>query len=76
MIKQKLTALALILPLTAVALSGFADEEEPKQDESNKSERVLNLQSLLAKNEDSNTAEESSEDEKPSTEQNRCFERV
>ncbi|WP_252180473.1 hypothetical protein [Endozoicomonas sp. 4G] len=53
MIKQKLTALALTLPLTALSLAGFANEEEPKPDETDKSEWVINLQSLVAQIEDS-----------------------
>ncbi|MGI9283540.1 MAG: hypothetical protein ACR2PX_28505 [Endozoicomonas sp.] len=68
MIKQKLTALALILPLAAVTLTGFADEEEQKQEDSNKSEMILDLKSLVAENEDSTTEEESS------TEENKRFE--
>ncbi|WP_062270479.1 hypothetical protein [Endozoicomonas arenosclerae] len=68
MIKQKLTALALILPLTAVTLTGFADEEDQKQEESTKSEMVIDLQNLVAENEDTTTEEESS------TEENKRFE--
>lgn len=75
MIKQKLTALALIFPLSALSLTGFADEEESRQDESNKSEWVLDLHSLVANNEDTNTEEEPSSDENSSSEENKLFER-
>ena len=49
MIMKKLAAMALVLPLTLVSLTGFAgDETEEKKDDSNKSEMMIQLQNLLA----------------------------
>lgn len=60
MIKNKLTALALTLPLALVSLTGFAGDDDQAQEES-KTEMFLDLNSLVAEADSQESTQDDSE---------------